>query len=466
MTKKEKPIKDLYFIGIKGVAMTGLAVMAKKLGFNVSGSDVPDKFITDEVLHKNNIAINEGFNAQNLDQKPDVVIISAAYGAQNPEVKAAKTKKIKSLSMSELLGSFIAKYEGVGVAGIHGKTTTTSLITLILKNAGFSPSYMIGTGHVPGLDSSSDIGDGKFFIVESDEYKKSDEDLSPKFLDYPVKHAVITSIELDHPDVFSTAEEVYGAFYKFVLKIPRDGSIVACTDWPLVRRLVSRMVDRKVITYGFAANSSYQITDFKEGEQTEFKIRTKDGVIGPITISLPGRHNALNATAALAMCLKLGVSEQKIIETLSKIRSPERRFEYLGEFNGAKFYDDYAHHPTAIDYLIESAKNRFEGKNIIVVFQPHTYSRTGKFLKEFAKSLSKADQLLLLNIWASAREKSGYVTIKDLIVELKKYRNDFEYRSTIDEAAQFLAGSVSEKDVVLLVGAGDVYKIFQKLNDK
>lgn len=463
MAKKEKPLKNIYFIGIKGVAMSGLAVMAKKLGYVVSGSDVAEKFITDQVLHDNGIIVHEGFDAKNLEEKPDAVVISAAFGLQNPEVKLAKTKKIKVFTMSELLGNLISKFEGVAVAGIHGKTTTTSLITLILKNAGFSPSYMIGTGHIPGLENNADIGDGKYFVVEADEYKKSDEDLSPKFLDYPVKHAVITSIELDHPDVFSTPEEVYGAFYKFVLKIPRDGSIVACSDWPLVRRLISRMVDRKVVTYGFNSSVSYQIINFEEGEQSTFSVRTSDGDIGPITLSLPGKHNALNATAALAMCIKLGVSEQKIVKILSEVRSPERRFEFLGEYNGAKFFDDYAHHPTAIDYLIESAKQKFKDKNIVVVFQPHTYSRTGKFLKEFATSLSKADKLILLNIWASAREKSGYITIKDLISEIKKIRTDFEYRSTLEDAANFLSSSVSSKDVVILVGAGDVYKIFKKL---
>jgi UDP-N-acetylmuramate--alanine ligase len=220
-----------------------------------------------------------------------------------------------------------------------------------------------------------------------------------------------------------------------------------------------------MLTYGFEAGAVYQIVQFAEAGSVTFSLKNDSETIGPITLGVPGKHNALNATAAALMANHFGVSWKVIIKSLAHFQGAKRRFEFLGEYNGAEFFDDYAHHPTAISFLLESAKRRFPGKRIVMVFQPHTYSRTGKLLKEFAQSLLPADKLILLDIWASAREKSGYVTIRDLIDEIKKYKNGVEYRGTLDEAANYLRSFVTNKDVVLLVGAGDVYKIFPKLSE-
>lgn len=444
--------------------MAGMAIMAKELGYQVAGSDVAEVFITDSLLKKNNISFFEGFNAENIKSiKPDLVVVGAAYGANNPEVKAVKSLRLKSVTQSELLGEMMADYEGVGVAGVHGKTTVTSMLTLILKDAGFSPSYTIGTSSIPGLESSAHIGEGQYFVVEADEYKKSETNMQPKFLDYPLKHLIVTSIELDHPDVFPSAEHMYQLFYQLTLKLPRKGIIVANTDWPLVRRLVSRLADRNCYSYGFESAAKYQITDFSEGEKTTFSISSPDMKIGPFELLMPGRHNALNATAAALMALQLGVKQASIVKTLNNFPGPKRRFEYLGEYNGAVFYDDYAHHPTALRFLIEAARKRFPTKKITLVFQPHTYSRTDKLLSEFAKSLAGVDRLIILNIWSSAREKAGFVTIKDLLREIRKHKQDVEFRSSLEDVATYLHGSVGKGDLILLVGAGDVYKVYDKL---
>ncbi len=464
MTKTKAEPKSLYFVGIKGVAMAGLAVMAKQLGYEVSGSDEPVSFPTDELLDRHKIKVLTGFDADHLAYKPDLVIVSAAYGMQNPEVKAIKSLRLTMISQSEMLAKIMNNYEGIGVAGVHGKTTTTAMLTTILRDAGYAPSYAIGTGSVGNLQDSAHIGDGKYFVVEADEYKKSDTDASPKFLDLPLKHIIITSIELDHPDVYATAEHVYDAFYQLSTKIPRDGTIVACIDWPLVKRLVSRRVDRPILSFGFDSAAEYQIVQLVEGKESKFSIRDGDKIIGPFTIQLPGRHNVLNATAAALLSLKLGVAEEIVIKSLTTFISPGRRFQLLGTFNGAPIYDDYAHHPTAVSFLLDGVKKRFPGRRVVMVFQPHTYSRTGKLLKEFAASLKAADKLILLNIWASAREKSGYVTIKDLIDEVKKVKPDVEYRSSLEEVAVYLQSVIAPTDVVLLVGAGDVYKIYDQLN--
>lgn len=442
--------------------MSALAIMARELGYTVTGSDVEEEFPTDEILRQSDIAVVQGFDAKNLTDKPRVVV-SAAFGSENPEVKEAKKQRLQIKTYSEILGELMANYEGIGVAGVHGKTTTTALLAYILQEAGFSPSYSIGAPYVPGLPANGHIGQGKYFIVESDEYKKSEESNEPKFLDFPLKHVIITSIELDHPDMYQSAEDVYKAFYRLSVNIPRNGTIVACIDWPLVRRLVSRRVDRPCLTYGQDSSADYQVIDIKEGETTSFKIRSGEEVLGPFTTRLAGVHNALNATAAIIMATHLGVTESIITKALRKFIGPMRRFQVLGEYNGATVIDDYAHHPTAISAVIDAAKKRYPTKSITVVFQPHTYSRTGKLLKEFAGSLAAADRVILLNIFASAREKSGYVTIKDLIDVMKPLKPNLEYRATLDEAAQLLRGITDSDDLVILMGAGDVYKIYQKL---
>ena len=466
-TRQKKEPKSFYFIGINGVAMSGLAVMLKQSGYEVSGSDEAEEFPTDAVLSRNNITVHRGFKADNLKFKPDVVVVSAAYGVNNVEFKAAKSLRITIQTQSEALGLLMQRYEGVGVAGVHGKTTTSSLLSYILKESGNSPSYMIGAPDVPGLSGNAFLGDGKYFVAEADEYRKSEASKEPKFLDLPLKHVIITSIELDHPDVYETAEDVYRAFYQLTIRIPRDGTIVACTDSPLVRRLVQRSVDRKCLTYGFGSQAEYVITKpTHTSTTTSFSLQTAGGEIGTFTMKLPGKHNILNASAAIIMAIKLGVSTKAIAQALATFEGPARRFEHLGEFNGAPIFHDYAHHPTALGYLIETAKEQFPDSRLVLVFQPHTYSRTGKLLKEFASSLAVADQLILLNIFASAREKSGYVTIKDLVDEVRKLKPDAEYRSSLEDAATYLSSFISSNHVVFLVGAGDVYKIFQKLREQ
>ncbi|QQG49981.1 MAG: UDP-N-acetylmuramate--L-alanine ligase [Candidatus Berkelbacteria bacterium] len=470
MARKNKVPHRYYFIGIRGVAMSGLAVMMKSLGYEVAGSDDSGSY-ADEATERRfaelGIEPKIGFDQANIKQfKPDIVVISAAFGVQNPEYKAAKSGRITILTHSEALGKVIEKFEGVGVAGVHGKTTTTSLLAYILKEAGFSPSYAIGAPDVRDLEGNAHIGDGKYFVVEADEYKKSEQDKTPRFMDLPLKHVIITSIELDHPDVYESAEDVYKAFYDLSIKIPRDGTIVACIDSPLVRRLASRRVDLKSLTYGFGSQAQFQIIDHDEsGEATSFSIKNGEKKLGPFTLKLPGAHNVLNATGAIVMSLRLGVSEQAVVRAVGSFSGPARRFEKMGQYNGASIYQDYAHHPTALDYLIATVRSKFPTKKLTLVFQPHTYSRTGKLLKEFASSLAKADRLILLNIFASAREKSGYVTIKDLVEEVRKLKKETEYRSSLEEAATYLGGSIDSNDVVFLVGAGDVYKIYEKLQN-
>jgi len=466
---KPKP-KKIYFIGIKGMGMSALAVITRQLGFEVWGSDMAETYSSEETEQRFrdlDITTYQGFEAQHLQAvRPDKVVVSAAYGATNPEVKAAKALRVTLVTQSEMLGEVIAKQESIGVAGIHGKTTTTAMLAFVLEQAGYSPSYFIGAPDVAGLKGNGHLGDGKYFVVEADEYRKSETDNTPKFLDLPLNHLIITSLELDHPDIFDTAEDVYAAFYRLWTRLPRGGTAVINTDWQLTRRLVNRLADRPALTYGLSSPAQFQIVEVQERvNETEFQLRSGEKTLGPFTVNLPGLHNVQNATAVIILALQLGVSLATLTKTLPKITLPKRRFQILGQVNGATVVDDYAHHPTAIRYLIAAARKRFPGKNIMIVFQPHTYSRTGKFLSEFALALAEADRVILLNIFASAREKSGYVSIKDLIDRLREHKDQVEYRPTLSEVATYLKSQITDKDVVLLTGAGDVYKVFAYLQN-
>jgi len=466
MSKQDKPNKSVHLIGVHGTAMSGLAVILAELGYKVSGSDSENAYQTeanDKQFERLGIVTYKGFNPENIKQtKPDVVVVSAAYGADHPEVKTARRLRRQILTQSEMLGKVIADYEVIAVSGVHGKTTTSSLIAYVLKTAGYSPGWAIGAPDITDLAAKSHIGDGKYFVVEADEFRKSQDDPQPKFFDLPIRHLVVTSIELDHPDLFSTAEDVYDNFYRLSSRLPRNGSLIACVDWPLVARLVKRQVDRQAFSYGFSQEADFRIVNFRENpNETTFEITVQDKKLGPFRLNLPGRYGAQNAAAAVIVALNLGIKEAVIVKSLSQFKGPKRRFELLGRLNGALFVDDYAHHPSAISGLIEAARHRFPGKRLIAVFQPHTYSRTGRFVSEFAASLAEADQVVLLNIFASAREKSGYVTIEDLLTRLRNLKDEVEYRASKEEAATFLANTVGENDVVLLIGAGDVFEIYQ-----
>lgn len=460
MPKSKLDPNSLYFVGIKGAGMAALASIAAELGYQVQGSDVADKYPTEDQLIRHQIKVFQGFNGDNIaTAQPGRIVASAAYSLDHPELKAAKKARIPIIYYSQFLGEILAKFESIGVSGVHGKTTTTSMLATILETAGLSPSFLVGVGQIFGFDSPGRLGKGRQFVVEADEYARSPQDKTAKFLDLPLKHLILTSIELDHPDIYDSAEAVYDTFYQLTTKIPRTGQIVACTDYPLVRRLISRLADRRVVTYGFSASATWRIRDFRPGQPVKF-ILSNGQLKFELELNVPGKVNALNAAAAALIAHQLSVSAETIKEALAKFRLPKRRFEHLGQLNGAEVYDDYAHHPTAIKQLIETAREQFPDRRLVLVFQPHTFSRTAKLLNEFVGSLLGADELVILNIFASAREKSGYVSIRDLLEPLSQQHQQVSYQASLEEAAKYLQETITKDDVLVMAGAGDVYKIF------
>jgi len=458
-----KAKKNIHFIGIKGVGMTALAILAKEKGYEVTGSDVSDSFVTDEYLAKEGIEVTD-FDPGNIKEKLDSVIISAAYDKENVEVKEAKKKHLDMKTYSEALAFFAQDYQTIAVAGIHGKTTTTALISFLLTRANLDPSFVIGAGNIASLGSSGHAGTGDYFVLEADEYRKSPEDSSPKFFDLKPGIEIITSIEMDHPDIFPSLENVYNCFYKFACRLPRKGFIVLCSDYPKTKKLQRSLVDRTIETYGFQDGASWQIIEFRQDiVETTFNLRHEEKIIGPFKLKIPGVMNALNATAAIVTCLKLGVEEKLIKKYLSQFSGIKRRWEIIGQINGLTIIDDYAHHPRSIALTLETARKNYPEAKIWCIFQPHTFSRTKELLKDFSVSFKDADKVIITDIYSSARETEATISGQDLANAIHLHQRNVRFISDWSKIIKEIADSATGQNLIITMGAGDIYKLGEKL---
>ncbi len=451
----------IHFIGIGGAGMSALAIIAKQKGHTVTGSD-ENVYYTDTLLKKHHIAWQTGFKAENLKPKPDMVVVSAAYDEKNPELKAAIDQKLPIKTFSEMLAELMKDYRGIAVAGIHGKTTTTAMIAFLLESARLSPSFLIGCREALNFGVNARVGDGEWFVAEADEYKKAANDETPKFLDLKPEIVVITSIEHDHPDIFPTVEDVYRAFYRLACRVPRHGWLVGDIDSSRVKKLALSLADRKLESYGFTTSAAWRIVDYqiKPGRQV-FTILHNKQLYGPFQLQQPGKHNIANATAAIIVCLKIGVRLETIQKFLPQFKGTERRFQILGERRGVLVIDDYAHHPTAIQSTLEGARAFYPNRKIWCVFQPHTYSRTKALLNDFGPAFENADRVIIADIYASAREKSGRIHAKHLVAQIKQHHENVDYIGAIKEIPLFLEENVADGDMIIVMGAGDVYKVGQ-----
>jgi len=453
-------IKKVYFIGIKGVAMSGLAVICKQRGMVVFGSDVNEKFITDKILAQEKIEIFESFSPENLDCNPDLVVIGTSWGDDNIEVAEVKKRNIVHISDSEMRGLLNQEKRTIAVTGVHGKTTTTAILAYLFSQAGLKPSFLIGTGTVPDLGGNAAWAEGKHFIVEGDEYIRSQEDKSPKFLDLDPAISIITSLEWEHVDVFPNLESLENCFEKLVTKT--KDIIVACGDWSSIKK-ITKDSGKKVITYGFGQDNLWQAYDIRqESEQTLFKVR-KEGVdLDEFSINLFGEHNVLNTLAAIIIGLSEGIELEQIRNILKQFKGAERRFDVL-EKNDIIFVDDYAHHPTEIKTTLKAVRQHYPDKNIWCVFQPHMASRTKALLSDFAQSFSEVDKVMFTDIFASAREQAVDITSKDLAKETEKHHQDVIYAGDLNQTIDYLKDKIQPGTVLVTMGAGDVYGVRDKL---
>lgn len=465
-------IKHIHFTGIKGVGMTALALYCRDLGIKITGSDVEEIFVTDEVLRKNGIVWNLGFGKQNLVPKPDLDIVTAAHGGLlNPEVEEAKKLGIKVLTYAEALAALSKEKKIISVAGVGGKTTTSAMIATLLDCARLIPSYIIGVGSIDPLgDAGKYNSSGKYFVCEADEFAISPGvNNNPKFSLFKPFITVITNIEHDHPDIYPTLKDTLATFKKFFLKTPKTGLLVACIDNKNVANSIKNL-HVPIETYGFNSKADWQIKNLRfENQTTTFQIfsRKQNLLLTKINLNVPGRFNALNATAAFVVGNYLGLDTKTIKTGLQIFQGSRRRFEKMGEYFGANFFDDYAHHPQEIRATLNAARDWFPEKRIVVIFQPHTYSRTKSLFKEFSESFKGADVVGLMDIYASAREfADSTISSKLLAAETKKHHKNAFYLGGKKETLKWLKKNIKEGDVVLTLGAGDIFHLYAEMVPK
>ncbi len=473
-----KKIKSIHFVGIKGVGMAPLAIIAKEAGFTVSGCDIADEFITDEPLQKVGITPMVDFSPSHLSggraKMVDLVITTGAHGGfDNPEVAFAREKGIPVWTQGEAVGEFM-KGElfgrtqiGISVTGSHGKTTTTALLATVLKEAGADPSYVIGTGNVPSLGSSGHFGHGKYFVAEADEYATEPTyDKTPKFLWQHPEIAIFTNIELDHPDLYDSVDAIRKACLQFANKLPQNGTLIAYGGDPQTEKLLKEYTGNR-ITFGFTDNNDLVVTRISNTvDQTFFWVARHGNTLGEFVLSISGEHNVLNATAVIAAALECGFSIDVIKKGLMRYTGSKRRSEYIGQLaSGALLYDDYAHHPTEIKKTLTAFRKRFPKSKLVCIFQPHTYSRTKTLFDQFVTSFSTADTVILSDIYPSLRESSDVTISSKLLVDkIKAIHKDVLFLSVLHDVVEYIKRQQYGKDVVVItMGAGDIYKIASSL---
>lgn len=446
-------IKSIHFVGIKGVGMTPLVIIAKEAGMNISGSDIADEFITDSALKKAGIKPLVGFSKNHI-LNPDLVITTGAHGGfDNVEVLEAKRKKIKIITQGEAVGIFMEgsifgrKFFGISVTGTHGKTTTTAMIATLLKANNFDPSFLIGTANAKSLGAPGHYGLGAYFVAEADEYMTE-----PSF-DRTIKHmwqhpkiAVITNIEFDHPDAYKSLDETREKFLAFANQLPKDGILITWGDDPQVKNLLTEYKGRK-ITYGSAKQNDYIVDD----------------ILKDINLSVFGEHNRLNAAATFVVGLEIGLLPAQIKKGLEQFTGSKRRSEFIGTLiSGAQLFDDYAHHPTKIKKTLLAFREKFPNSKIVCIFQPHTYSRTKSLFEQFSGAFIDVDIVILTNIYSSLREKPDpTVSMENLATKIGKKAL---FIPKLNDVIEYINDQSYGDNVVLItMGAGDVYKINSKL---
>lgn len=457
MTIDLSKAKKIYFIGIKGSGMVALVEILGRQGHQITGSDTAEKFFTDDILRKKLfVKFHEDFDADHITNDIDLVIYSTAYNEKNNEEwKAAKFKRLPMISYPELLGLLFNQKYGIAVCGTHGKTTTTAMIAEIFREAGLDPTVVVGS-QVKQWRSSALVGRSEFMIIEADEYQG-------KFKFYSPQAVILTSLDWDHPDYFPTFEDYKKTFVDFAGKIPRHGFLVLCGDRSDTLE-IGKSAKCNVLRYGFEKENDFRIKGHKlrKGKQI-FELWHSAKKLGEFEIELPGRHNVLNAAAAVAMSYKFNADMKEAKDALAKFEGTSRRFEYIGERNGAILIDDYGHHPEEIKATLRAAREFFPKRRIWCVFHPHTFSRTKALLSEFSQSFEDADRVIILDIYGSAREVQGGVHSKDLVELAKKYHHSVEYIPTIPEVVEFLADQIGREDLVIAMGAGNVWEVVDKL---
>lgn len=448
-----KKIQRIHFVGIGGVGMSGIAEVLVNRGYSVSGSDLRLSPIT-ERLEKLGARIYEGHRIEHLEAV-DVVVISSAVKADNPEVNEAQHRQIPIIPRAEMLAELMRMKYGITVAGTHGKTTTTSMIAIILQQAGMDPTVVVG-GRLNALGSNAKLGAGDFMVVEADESDRSFLLLSPTL-------AIVTNIDEDHMESYSGLEDLKEAFISFVNKVPFYGAVILCLDESHIQSIIPR-VKRRILSYGFSGQADLNILNLSfQGFGASFQLRYRGETLGEFHLNIPGRHNVLNATAAVAVGLDLGVSVEISKTALEHFSGADRRFQIKGRLRGITVIDDYAHHPTEIKATLEAARQMGDHR-IIVIFQPHRYSRTRYCFDEFARSFYQADMVVISDIYAAGEEPLEGVHSDKLVEAIKSFgHKNARHMGDLKEVAKTLEPELRDGDLVITMGAGSIWKVGDEL---
>jgi UDP-N-acetylmuramate--alanine ligase len=451
--------KRVHFIGLGGAGMSGIARIMISRGVKVSGSDAKDSAVLDG-LKTLGAEVWIGHDAENISGC-DVLVISSAIAENNPELVAARSAGIEILTRARALALLMSDSISIAVAGTHGKTTTTSMLTVALQSAGMDPSFAIG-GAINRSGTNAHLGTGDVFVAEADESDGS-------FLEYRPNGAIITNIELDHVDHFPDLDAVQKIFLDFVNSIKPNGFLIAGIDSPGVIDLLAKVErsDIEIHTYGQGGEYSYSHLALSATKSSVRVIRTGK-VLGELALTIPGEHNLLNATAALASGLQVGAGVKELLAGLESFSGARRRFETRGLVSGVTVIDDYGHHPTEVRVTLETARRFVGSGKVIVIFQPHRYSRTAMFAKDFAKALELADKTFLLEVYAASEQPIPGVS--SLLISKQMPADKVAYEPSMIQVVEEVTNIANSGDLIITLGAGDVNSlapvIIQNLEEK
>ncbi|MBD3279695.1 MAG: UDP-N-acetylmuramate--L-alanine ligase [Candidatus Pacebacteria bacterium] len=455
--------QNFYLVGVKGVAMTSIAQCLIDAGKHVQGSDVAADFVTKKILDRLQLKINNGFDHHLPAQIQAVIYTSAHQAKQNPQVQQAIKQGLPVYSQAEALAEFFNQKKGVAVCGVGGKSTVSAMITWILTNSKHQPSFSVGVGEILGLSKTGQWSpQSEYFIAEADEYvidpQVPAKQRRPRFSFLKPYITVCTNLKFDHPDVYQDFAHTKKTFKQFFAQLKPNGKLIINGDNPDLQELANE----QAISFGEQNHNNWQLSDYQVRQgSTHSTIKHQDQSYS-LQLQIPGKYNALNAVAAITACQVLGTPVQKALLALAKFRSTKRRFEFIGEKNQTKYYDDYAHHPSEVKAAIQALNEWFPDRRKIIAFQPHTFSRTKKLFDQFVTAFAQAQEVVMIDIFASAREEFDATISSDLLckaIEQQYPRIKTNNLSTIHNLAQYLETQLKPGDVCLTLGAGDIYEV-------
>src|SRR5436190_13988171 len=451
-----RPFQHIHFIGIGGIGMSGIAEVLANLGFRVTGSDAKKSEVTAR-LEALGVEVTEGHKAESVGDA-HVVVRSTAVREDNPEIIEARRRSIPVIPRAEMLAEWMRmKPYTVACAGSHGKTTTTSMVATVLGTAGLDPTFVVG-GIVRSYHSNARLGKSELMVVEADESDRSFLMLTPMI-------AVVTNIDREHMDYYHDMEDVRRCFTDFVNKVPFYGAAVLCLDDPHVQAVIPNVARRR-ITYGLSAQADISAHDISYDHSfgSSFMVLSGVNVLGKVTLRVPGKHNVYNSLAAIAVALELDVPFDTIAHAIGEFTGAERRFQFKGEEKGVTVVDDYGHHPTEIKATLSAARIGAPNRRIVVLFQPHRYTRTHDLMEEFASAFNNADVLFVTDIYAASEAPIDGVNAAVLTERIKSYgHKNAEYIGALENGPQILGGTVREGDLVITLGAGSVHRVGDQL---